>query len=132
MVQVQTVLNGQQALFALSQKSLPAKVSYRIGKAINQSKSVARAFDEARRNYCLSLDLPISEDKQSFITEGREKEVGEGIQKLLDAECDTKFMPVSLASLGDIQIEPIHLAALDGWILTEPAEVDTDAVDRVA
>jgi hypothetical protein len=122
-MKVQDVLNSNQALYALAQKQLPATAAYRVGKAINKARQVAQDFDRKRYAFISGLEgVTLSDDKKEFNIEGREAEVQEGIQKLLDEECTIEFPKIPLDMLKNIEIEPIHLAALDGWLIADLSE----------
>ena len=47
------------------------------------------------------------------------------IEAIMDEEVDIQFMPVHISDLGEVSIEPQHLAALDGFILTDVAEMES-------
>lgn len=46
------------------------------------------------------------------------------IEAIMNEEVDIQFMPVHISELGEVSIEPQHLAALDGFILTDVAETE--------
>jgi len=107
----------QPSLMALANIKLPVKVSYRIGKLLGQIARVIKGIQFDQHALYRTIGT-LSEDEQQYvIADDRKAEFQAAVTALLDAEVTFEFEPVSLAELGDISIEPGHLAALEGFVL---------------
>lgn len=113
------------AMQALTQIKLPAKVSYRVGKAMNMIEPELRAYEKTRGELMRQYGKPHA-DGMKFTFEGENRdEFVKAMDALVAEEVTTKLPTVTLEDLGDIEIEPAHLAALDGIILVEVAPAAT-------
>lgn len=117
LVEIATALN------ALGAAKLPAKTAYRVARAINATKSDILAYEEARLKLAESLGTR-TDDGQSFRFEDDKGQVFfKQHLALLEEEVSVQFTQISLADLGDVQIEANHLAVLDGYVLIDPPAV---------
>lgn len=102
---------------ALAQTKLPAKVGYRIAKAINLARPELETYEAQRIKLAESMGR-LSEDGQHYIFEGNtSSEFSEQLIAMGDEEVALEFPTITMEELGDVKIEPMHLAALDGILI---------------
>lgn len=109
------------ALSALAATKLPAKSAYRVAKAINLIKPELTAYEESRLKLAEQFGVK-SEDGTSFQFDADgAASFSKGMADLGNEDVDLKLPTVTPDELGDIEIEPMHLAALDGVLIMEAA-----------
>ena len=117
------------ALTALSQTKLSAKVGYRIAKAINLVNPELMAYDAQRVKLAESLGKKSADGKvfefieidpeTKEVIRDNSKEWDAQLKAMGEEEVDIKLPTITPDDLGDVSIEPAHLAALDGIIIKE-------------
>lgn len=107
------------ALTALGNTKLPVKASYRVAKAINKLNPDLEAYGKARAELAKRLST-LNDAGTAYEFKGPAlAEFNSEHEKLLDEEVEIDLPKISIDELGDVVLEPVHLAALDGVILTE-------------
>ena len=107
------------ALQALGATKLSAKAGYRIAKAINLVRPEIQAYEEQRIKLAQELGTK-SEDGLHFRFEDTAaKTFMEQLNALLDENCTIALPTIAPDELGEIAIEPQHLAVLDGIVIKE-------------
>jgi hypothetical protein len=107
------------ALSALAQTKLPARTGYRIAKAINLLKPELTAYENERIKLAESLGKRTEDGQQFKFNDGNAKEFIQQMNALTDEEVTIAFPTITPDDLGDVSIEPAHLATLDGIIIKE-------------
>ena len=122
-MKLSALLEISPALSALATTKLPAKSGYRIGKWITLIKAEETAYHAERNKLLQELGTPgeVQDGNQQFtFTEESGKQFIEQQNALSDEEVDTASLPtITPDDLGSAEIEPHHLAALDGIIIKE-------------
>ena len=109
------------ALQALAGTKLPAKSAYRVAKAINLITPELKLFEEHRLKLAEEHGTK-SEDGQNYtFANGSAEAFSAALQTLLDEEVAITLPTISPDDLGTADIEPAHLAALDGIIIKDAA-----------
>lgn len=115
------LLQISPSLQVLSTLKLPAKASFRIAKIVNLIKPDLAAHDVARTALLQELGT-IDETGTSYnLTAVNSMKFGSAMAQLADEECDLVLPTLAISDLGDIEIEPLHLAAL-GELITDDTE----------
>jgi hypothetical protein len=107
------------ALNTLAQSKLPAKTGYRIAKAINLIKPELAAYEEQRIKLAESLGTKTDDGQQFKFEDDGAKKFIEQMNALTDEEVEITLPSITPDDLGDVAIEPVHLAALDGVFIKE-------------
>lgn len=108
-----------QAMQALSQTKLPAKVGYRVAKSINMIRPELEAYEQQRAKLAESLGK-ISDDGKQYLFDGQSgKDFQDQISAMLDEEVTLDLPSITPEDLGDAEIEPMHLAALDDFFIKQ-------------
>lgn len=116
------ITNMLPSLQAMAATKLPVKAGYRVAKAMNLIKPDLAAYDEQRTKLLQEFGT-LSEDRASYtFTPESGKLFAEAHQQLLEEECDLVLPTIQLDELGDLSIEPMHLAILSALIVDAPAE----------
>ena len=102
------------ALNTLAQSKLPAKTGYRIVKAINMIKPELAAYDGERLKLCEELGTKTEDGQQFQFETDAAKQFMEQLNALIDEEVDITLPTITPDDLGNLNIEPQHLLALDG------------------
>ena len=131
-MKISELLAIQQSLSALSQLKLPVKVAYRISKGLKQLARLGIAVNKEQHELYRTMGELNEEGTQFVIPEDKTEAFNAAMQSILDRDEPFDFTPVSLDDLGGISIEPMHLAALDGIMLTDvpPAVDDSTAANE--
>lgn len=100
------VISSVEALRILSKLPLKAAVSFRIAKLLREVDVILQDFGSA----------------QAALQDKYKNTEGEGFRKefagLLDEDVTLNVPTITLADLGDIEIEPVHLMTLS-WLIRE-------------
>lgn len=115
------VLSMQSSLEALAATKLPAKAAYKVGKALNQARSMINHIRMSQSAVYKEFG-DLSEDKAQYLVPAdadRSQAFHEAMGKVLTLEMTAEFHPISLNDLGDVEIEPGHLANLMGHFIVE-------------
>ena len=113
------ILEISGALNVLANTKLPAKASYRVAKAINLITSELKVYDQARVKLAEELGTKSEDGSRFDFADDAAKSFNDQIQALLEEEVDITLPTVTPDELGAIEIEPLHLAILDGVIIKE-------------
>ena len=101
------------ALNALANTKLPAKVAYRIGKAMNAISSHQKAVEDFRINLLNKMaTLSADRTKYEFDPLEKEAEFNQIFNEEKQREVDIELPIFTLDQLGDIKIEPVVLSIL--------------------
>ena len=107
------------ALLALGNTKLPARVGFRVAKAINIVKPEIAAYED-QRSKLMQEHGTLSEDGSQYNFVGAAMGAFAGdINALVDEECDVALPAITEAELADVNIEPATLAALLGVVVLE-------------
>ena len=120
-ITTQEFLTLHRSLIAISKYKFSPQVAYRIGRAINNSKSIPTDFEKSRLKVLNEVGT-LSEDKTNFSIVGKEEEFQKRMDELLETPVTLKWHKISLESLGHVQIEPEHIAALEGVLIVDIPE----------
>ena len=108
--------NMLPALNALGNQKIPVKAGYRVAKAINLLKSDLAVYDEQRTKLLQEFGT-LSDDKASYNFTGDSGKLFQTAhQQLLDEECTLVLPTIKLSELGELNFEPVHLAALTAML----------------
>lgn len=117
-MKLKTIIEITPALSALGATKLPAKIAYRVARALNAIKPDAVAYDEQRMKLLRELGTPDEKDQNIVRLGDNAAAFDEQIKALLDEDVTVTLPTITLDDLGDASIEPMHLAALDGIFIT--------------
>lgn len=108
------------ALSALAATKLPAKTGYRVAKALNTFRSDIASYEEQRNKLVSELGTPVNDGSGNFKFEGEAfKAFNEQHEAMLEEEVSPSFASICPDDLGNAEIEPVHLAVLDGIFIRE-------------
>lgn len=133
-MKLETVAQIFPSLQALSATKLPAKAGYRIGKALNKVIGEMKEFEAQRIKLAASIG-ELSPDGGTYLFRkidpetkevlfDRTDEFNSQFAALLDEEADLDLPTITPDDLGDVEIEPRHLAVLDGIVIVEAKAKD--------
>lgn len=109
------------ALSALMSIKLPVKAAYRVNKAIRQIGGAAKQVFKQQQVLFMEKGT-LSEDGKQYLAPTEEPDKAEfeaAYLKIMKADVEILFHPLSIADLGDVQIEPAVLQALDGIMIVD-------------
>lgn len=111
------LVNAFPAMRALGETKLPAKIGFRVAKALTLARSEITLYEASRTTLAQGLGT-LSEDGSHFKFEGDNGvEFTAQHKALLDEEITTIFPSITADEIGDAVIEPSHLIALDGVLI---------------
>lgn len=111
------LLDIHPALVALAETKLPVKAAYRVARALKACRPSIETFHEARAKLAAELGR-LSKDGQRYEFDDGGAAFGAQVRELLEEDAgDIELPKIQLAELGDVKIEPLHLAALDGTVI---------------
>lgn len=121
--ELRTLLEG---LTVLSEKDLPAKRAYWIGKTINKLSSEYKTAEETRQKLCEQHCK--KDEKGEFVTKSDENgnqiysfidqdKFNKDIIELWEVEIEIEFKPIPIDDLGDIKIDPMSMLKIDKFIV---------------
>lgn len=117
-MKLSSLLQIAPALSTMSQVKLPAKVGFRVAKAINMIRPTLEAYEQQRQK--LLQELGSSEDGQTFTFDAEAgKAFAEQMNALANEEVTLELPTVTVDELGSVDIEVGVLAALSGIIIVE-------------
>lgn len=114
-----TLVQITPALQALAGTKLPSKTAYRIAKCINLITPELKLFEEHRLKLAEEHGTRSEDGTQYQFANGAAEAFSAALQTLLDEEVAITLPTISPDDLGSAEIEPSHLAALDGIILKD-------------
>lgn len=120
-MKLKTLVEITPALQALGATKLPAKIAYRVAKALNLIRADVMAYEEQRITLLRELGTPDKADANIVRLGDNAAAFDEQIKALLDEDVTITLPTITLDDLGDASIEGAHLAALDGIFIVEPA-----------
>lgn len=107
------------SLQALGAMKLPVKVAFRVGTALTNVKPVMATFDEARMKLFQEHGT-LGEDGQTYTVPAEKVGVfNEQFSALTEEDCTVTLPKIKLSEMGDVSIEPQHLAALSEMFVDE-------------
>lgn len=119
-MKLKTILEIAPALSALGATKLPAKIAYRVAKALNAIRADVANYDEQRMKLLRELGKPDEKDPNIVRLGDNAAAFDEQIKALIDEDVTVTLPTITLDDLGDASIEGAHLAALDGIFIVEP------------
>lgn len=123
------LVSAVPSIQALANTKLPVKTSYRVGKIINALQPELEDYEKQRQKLIQQYGK-LSEDGTQYLFEGENAvKFQEKINEILDEDLTLIFPKLSLEDLGNIEIEPAHLAALDGFIIEDTSAKKEDTTD---
>lgn len=106
-------------LAALAATKLPAKAGFRIAENLNLVKPKMRHYDAERTKLADSLATKSADGTRYEFNQDNGKQFVDQMAALGDEDVEIKFLTIAPADLGDVAIEPQHLAALMGVVIKE-------------
>lgn len=97
---------------------LPIKASYRLSRIADYLKPEFREFEKQRTEIYKELGTLTEDGKKYVVAADKQEEVAKRLNELLDVEVTVTSEPVSLADMGDVQIEP-EIMGMVGPVITE-------------
>lgn len=118
------ITNMLPALNSLAAQKIPVKAGYRIAKTLNMIKPDLAAYEEQRTKLLQEFGT-LSEDRGSYnFTNANSLLFQVAHQALLEEEVVFLVLPtIKLSELGELSIEPLHLAALSSIIIEDDVAV---------
>ncbi len=119
------ILQDAQFLGSLTQKDLPAKVSYAIAKNVSKIESELRIYNSERKKlidkYCIKDEdgnNVIDENGQFVIADENMNDWNDAINELLDIEMDIDIHKFNINDLfsKDYELKPSELMLIDYMI----------------
>lgn len=107
------------ALNALAQTKLPAKTGFRIAKALTMIRPELAAYEEQRIKLAESLGKKTEDGQQFHFEDENAKMFIAQMNALTDEDVNIQLPTIAPDDLGDVSIEPAHLAALYGSVIVE-------------
>lgn len=126
-MKLKTIIEITPALSALGATKLPAKIAYRVAKALNAIKADYTTYEEQRTKLLRELGTPDKVDPNIVRLGDNAAAFDEQIKALIDEDVAVTLPTITLDDLGDASIEPMHLAALDGIFIVEPKPTTPEA-----
>lgn len=120
-MKLKTIIEITPALQALGATKLPAKIAYRVAKALNLVRPDVMAYEEQRIKLAEELGTLKPEKGVYLFADDNATAFDAQLKALLDEDVAITLPTITLNDLGDASIEPMHLAALDGIFIAEPA-----------
>ena len=107
-------------LNAIANTKLNLKASYDVSKRLSAVNAELEIFHKVRMDKLKELSGgKLKENGTEYdISEEDLKNLSEELKNLSDSEVELGILPIKLADLGDIFIEPAHLVNLD-FLITE-------------
>jgi len=120
-IKLSQLINSVESLKILQETKLPIKISYRINRLINKLEPELKLFYQKRDDLIKELGEKETENGQEVF-----KVKEDNMQAFLDKQTELVseeieidwFTPIPLDSLGEISIEPKHIALLS-WIFAD-------------
>jgi hypothetical protein len=109
----QEIVGSSDALKAISNCSLPIKISYSIGKLINGPITrELKIYDEQRIKLVTEYGTK-DENGGTSVKPDKIEEFAKKLQELLDVEIEIEWTKIKIEDLGDIKLEPKNIVP---WI----------------
>lgn len=111
------------SLRALGALKLPVKAGYSVSKILRKTAEELELFDKQRIDLVKEHGSEVKDRPGIFSVHPDQMEAfSTAMQPLLDTEVEIGAHPVRFEDLGDVELEPAHLAALIPDFVSEPAE----------
>ena len=120
-MKISNVLQMQQSLSVLANTKLSAKVSYRVARALAKFASVLTTTQAAQMELYKKYGVLNEDGSQYVVADENKPALQADLAVLFDQDAGIEIATISVADLGDVAIEPAHLLALDGFLLTDVA-----------
>lgn len=124
-MKVEKIAIMQPHLVALCQIKIDpnSRVAYCLRKALTKTGSIMRDVDRQQKALYRKLGVVDAADpnKVNVPPEAMEEFAAEW-EKIMQSEVDAKFLTFTAAEWGELPVEPIHFAAIDGILLVDEAE----------
>jgi hypothetical protein len=127
-VKIKNIIDGIQALSDLSSQKFPVKVSYKIGRILNDCQRELKHYEASRIALVNSLGEVVGKDamgepQYAVMKPEALKEFQKQYSELVEIETTLWGDKLKLDDLGDKEIEPAIIAALD-WLFVDFEEED--------
>ncbi|MEM3091778.1 MAG: hypothetical protein QXD05_01455 [Candidatus Pacearchaeota archaeon] len=117
-ITIKQLIESAESLAILAQKDMPIKTSYKLGKLLNKIREELKLYEEQRNNLIKKYgkdigggNYQIDENDEEAINKFKKEH-----EELINLTVNIEYEPISLDSLGDIKISPMHMANLDLFI----------------
>lgn len=118
-MKLEAVIQFTPALQALYAQKLPVKVSYRIARILNIIKPDMLAYEEARMGLFREFGVSADGGNSYSIPPEKALEFNEQFKLLVSEDLKVELPKIKISELGDLQIEPQHLMALDPLLIDD-------------
>lgn len=112
----------ESSLSKLTQKEVPIKVAYRLGKVLKTVSNELISIEKLRANLVKKYSTPIDEKGNYKVADDKEevfkREFADLLQEEIDIDCD----PILLEDLEGISLTPIDMVRLEKLIIAEKEE----------
>jgi hypothetical protein len=113
---VQSVAPSLQALGGMK---LPVKASFRVGTALTAIKPVMENFEKSRMGLFEQFGI-LDEKQQTYsVPDAKLPDFNKQFAALIEEDCAVTLPKIKLSEMGDVSIEPHHLAALADMFVDE-------------
>lgn len=127
-MKVVDLLRMQQSLTALANTKLPIKPAYRIAKALGQIEPVLKDLNVKQHELYKQFG-DLNEDKTQYVVpETRKEEFNAAMAALTEEPVSLELLKTNISEFGSVLIEPVHIMALDGFVLVDDLNVAGDGV----
>lgn len=118
-ININQLLNSIPALDVLFQQPVRAQTAFRLKMLTKEVNGLLETFNQTRLALCSKYGT-LTEDGTEFDFENADnkRKFEEEYQELLNADVELQFEPMSVSSLGDALLSPIHLESLE-WLIIE-------------
>jgi hypothetical protein len=113
------IINMKPALSIIANIKLKASTSSRIAYGLNKVQSVIRSTQTKQHAVYERLGSMSADNLRYDIPDAAQPEFQKAMNDIMEEDVELVVRPIALADLGDIQIEPGHIAALLGTFITE-------------
>ena len=118
-MKLSAIIAAVPSIQLLAGSKLPAKASYRVAKALKVLQPELEEYETQRLKLAKQYGVPNADNTGFDFTAENAPKFSAEMQTLLDEEVTITLTPVHIDDLGSLDIEPSHLVALDGILLTD-------------
>lgn len=122
-VKLREILESQEAMRHLSEKSLRGRTAYQLGRLMKKLEGELSTYNEVRQKliekYAKRKDdgsFEVNERNEYQFTPENMQAYIEEINKLIEEEVQIEASPINLDDLGDIEFTPAEMSMLDPFI----------------
>jgi hypothetical protein len=116
-VTVKQILEGQQSIAKLLDKSLPAATAFRLGRLVSKVDAELKVFDDQRTKLVQEMGEDIGEGKFKIKDENIDKFNAE-MNTLMAIEIDIDVQQLSISEFGAIEVTARDLLQIE-WLVKE-------------